>query len=644
MPEYINPHKYIVHLQGPDGKVIQVRSRQKVVLPEYFDKYCLSGFIKRINGSINYTKQNIVTSEGKSKPSGQNNMPRNNRPTRQFKAVDRTSKADDINKSIKMARVIRQKALAKGQKIVKPDDNTPKSKSKIIGKNTRENASVILKSNLTVNAYPISNDIGVGILSYNRKDSLERLINSILATTDLLRTTVFISDDCSSDISTKEYLSALSKHQNIVVIRNEERLGVAGNSNRLLRCLSRFKYGVLLNDDVEILQQNWEHVIVEAMQKTMMHHLMYRQVGVYGASYGESCVVNGIELGRVDDKPHGAVLAYTNTYFEKCGYFDESYGIYGMEHVDWSSRGHELGLQTSGFYDIKCLNQYLKIHADQSSIEDKSVKLAQAREVFKRRKAGYVAATDRSAVPSISYVIPFRDIGRNSSIATVVKNIKAQRYPNVEIILVEQDDTTKIEVANYEPAKYYLAATNNRPFNKSMAFNLGVSKATYKKIVLHDADMLTQGHYTAAISAILDKSTACHMGNRVIYADANSTNRINKLGAVDAEINCDRVVGYFEGGSLACTSDAYWHCGGFNEDFWGYGVEDCEFYNRLSSDSNWQENRIFDFLHLYHGRVDGWNDHHTNNKKIDAQLRKLSMQDRIAKQYAQLRSRGYQLS
>jgi GT2 family glycosyltransferase len=398
-----------------------------------------------------------------------------------------------------------------------------------------------------------------------------------------------------------------------------------------------------LNDDVEILDRNWEYIITAAMHNTTMHHLMYRQIGVYGAALSEGVVINGVELGKVDEKPHGAVLAFTSTYLQKCGYFDESYGLYGMEHVDWSMRGYELGLQTSGFFDIKCLSSYMKIHGDPTSVDDKSKKLAAAKLVFSKRKVGYVPPTDRSNVPSVTYVIPFRDVGRSSSISTVIKNIKAQRYPEIEIILVEQDDSTKVSLATMEPVKYYLASTKDRPFNKSMAFNLGVSKAEHTKIVLHDADMLTQGHYTATISSVLDNYTACHMGNRVVYADQNSTNQINKLGIVDTDINCDRVVGYFEGGSLACTANAYWHCGGFNEDFWGYGVEDCEFYSRLSYDSNWQENRIFDFLHLYHGRADGWNDHHSNNKKIDVQLRKLSMQDRITNQYTQLLQKGYKL-
>ena len=62
---------------------------------------------------------------------------------------------------------------------------------------------------------------------------------------------------------------------NFVILRNNERLGIAGNTNRLLRCLSRFKYGMLLNDDVEILKYGWDQIYFDAMENTGMHHFVY---------------------------------------------------------------------------------------------------------------------------------------------------------------------------------------------------------------------------------------------------------------------------------------------------------------------------------------------------------------------------------
>ena len=46
MPEYINPNTFTVHLAGPDGRVVRVKSRQRITLSDFFDKYRSRGFIK----------------------------------------------------------------------------------------------------------------------------------------------------------------------------------------------------------------------------------------------------------------------------------------------------------------------------------------------------------------------------------------------------------------------------------------------------------------------------------------------------------------------------------------------------------------------------------------------------------------------
>ena len=37
---------------------------------------------------------------------------------------------------------------------------------------------------------------------------------------------------------------------------------------------------------------------------------------------------------------------------DKCGFFDEDYGKYGMEHVDWSMKPYDFGVQENGFFDV----------------------------------------------------------------------------------------------------------------------------------------------------------------------------------------------------------------------------------------------------------------------------------------------------
>lgn len=636
MPEYVNHNAFIVHLTGPDGSVIKVKPHSKISLPDYFDRYRARGFIK-LSGpqpvqpppppvqSTQLKQHRIIHKK-------QEVAPKQLVETKTPEQNEKKRVRQEILKARKISQQQQQRRSAPQRDVTK----------RIVGKKIHTNATELLHSNIQTNHYPISNNIGIGILSYERPESLKRLVNSIIKHTDLRKTTIFISDDNSSNQELQEYLSSLESTNNFTIIKNDTRIGIAGNSNRLLRCLSRFKYGILLNDDVEILQSGWEHHYIDVMKRTDMHHLCYTQVGVYGAKPGETCTRNGIILRKSNAKPHGAVLVFSNTMLSRCGYFDESYGIYGMEHIDWSQKAWEMKLQEQGFFDVNGSDKFFKIHSETSSVSDKDQHLKNARSLFQNRTSGVVLPTERSAVKEITYVIPFRDMGRNDSIISVVNNIRAQKFPVVNIIIIEQDIKTRINVADYEPIQYHLAQQIQNPlFNKSIAFNIGVSNTTTSKVILHDADMLVQGHYTREIWDTLEDFGACHLGGRVIYSDENSTRLINNTGVVNDDAECERVVGYFEGGSLACRVDDYWKCGAFNEDFWGYGCEDCDFYARLSGNSSWSEKRSFDLLHLWHPRVSGWGDHHNKNKAIESALKQLPLYERIKKQHAQLKSNGY---
>lgn len=649
MPEYINPNSHIVHLTGPDGVVIKVKPHAKVTLPDYFDRYRARGFIKLATAQT--VQQTAVTK----KPQSQLRMNRTAlRRAHQRSTPEEQQQRQLIqeNSQTKLDRERKQRRqeIAKARKISR-NSNQVRHKAAVrhvggdrllVGRRLGIDATELLQSNLKKNHFPISNNIGIGIMSYERVDTLRRLVDSINKHTDLRKTTVFISDDGSKNEELLQYLQFLADTHNFVVLKNSKRIGIAGNSNRLIRCLTRFKHGMILNDDVEILNNDWEYFYVEAMQRTGFHHFLYRQAGVYGAKIGEPISRGGINLRKVEDKPHGAVMAFSREMLVKCGYFDERYGVYGMEHVDWSQKVWELGLQERGFFDVEGSHSFFKIHGDKSAVEGRDTLLKDARKRFSERSPTRIGPTDASKVPEITYVVPFRNVDRNDAIVTVINNIRAQRFPVVHIIMVEQDSKTRISVDDYAPVFYYLAQRLQNPlFNKSIAFNLGVQKTTTSKVVLHDADMLTQGHYTQRVWEILEDSDACHLGGKVIYTDETSGGKINSDKIVDHEVKCERVVGYFEGGSLACTVAAYWKCGGLNEDFWGYGCEDCDFYSRLSGHSRWNEDRSFDFLHLWHSRVSGWHNHHKKNKAIEGELKNLPIIDRVRKQYQQLKRNGY---
>lgn len=626
MPEYYNHNSFTVYMPGPDGRLVELKSRQKRILPDFFERYRSRGLIKLAAEAKNSASRALYKQLQAKQLQAKHNISKTSTRITNDREVNKKTR-QQVKENLERKRV-RQKQIP--------------VKNSIVGKTVNADANKLLRNNLESVTYPISNNIGVGILSYNRANSLRRCIDSILKHTDLDKTTVFISDDGSDDDKTLRLLDGLEKYKNITILRNIERIGIGGNSNRLLRCMSRFKYGILLNDDVEILKDGWEYFYPKVMEELNFKHFIYRQPGVYGAEKGQPYAINGINLLRTEEKPHGAILAYTSEMHKEIGYFDERYGEYGMEHVDWSTRVYEHNLQPKGYFDVYGSDSYFKIHAEPSSVADKSNKLKKAKDIFKHRTSAYVEATDRTKVDHVTYVIPYRNMNRNDDISTVISNIRSQRFPSIDIVVVEQDIRTQLNIGSNLPINYNLVTDDgNKPFNKAKAFNRGVQIASGELIVLHDADMLIDGMYTSKIHEILKNYEACHIGKTVIYADKESSSVINASRKVNDKVNCDRIVGYYEGGSLACRKSAYWKCGGFNEDYYGYGCEDCDFFARISKNASWFGERSISMLHLWHDRAEGWDKHHIENKRIEESLNRLSIQERINRQLIQLERNGY---
>lgn len=591
--EYLNPASHTIQLVGPDRKTINVPKHSKIILSDWFIRYTPSYIrVVRVIGEAGATPITIQRV-----------------PTR----------AHIPPVSIKVTPKAMTAQVSRIPK-VKPILKTP-----IVGHVVSGNPTAHFHQAIAEVYYPISNNIGVGILSYNRLPSLQRLIASIRTNTDLKRTTVFVSDE-STDASVKAWLN---EQKDIIVVDNPSRLGVAGNSNRLLRCLSRFKYKLMLNDDVVVLKPGWDKFYFDAMHSSGMSHYCYRQTGVYGATDHDHVTSNhgGYAIRTIKDKPQGSVMAFNQRAFEAVGYFDERFGLYGMEHVDWSRRVSMSGVQGEGFHDVSGSGDYFAISKDPSSVEQRGEHLTRARELYTTisQEPGrtYVGPSANSHVPAVSYVIPCRNIcGRNESIATIVASIRAQRFPNIEIVIAEEDSTTRVDKNEIYPAKYVLSqCPPDRPFCKAAAFNLGVKNVTTDYVILHDADIMVPAGYTAEMFRLLQSHNGCHIGKQVLYMNRTSTSAINTQYVVDTTKECERVVDYFEGGSLGARKSVYVSAGGFDEGFVGYGVEDCEFFERLAAYGNFYNQRTAKMVHLWHDRSGDWEASHKKNKAYMASIK-----------------------
>ena len=475
MPQYINNGTRTIYLLGPDGNRVTMVPGKPEELSEYFDIYVRKNKITRVSGGQppRIHRQNLVPIQTNRQQPVQVKRIAAVKPMRETKEIIREAAPPPKSAApkIRAAAVINKRRIPTDITIQRPQSRPPRKP--VVGRAIDINATNHLGNVVTGNKYPISNGIGVGILSFNRYASLKRLIDSIRRYTNLNNTTVFISDDGSTDSNVLEYLDQLDKTGEFIVLRNRVRVGIAGNSNRLLQCLDRFEYGLLLNDDVEVKATGWDLFYKQATQLSGMQHFCYREPGVYGASSGTPITINGLSLRFVKDKPHGAVLAYTNDAFKKIGYFDETFGIYGFEHVDWSNRLQSLN-PAPGYFDLTGSSDFFKIHKEESSVANRSNHYIQAQAVWET-----VKNTDRGFIDTkhklsgISYVVPYRDIGRAASVIDVINNIRAQRFPVIEIIVSEHDEIRKCPIA---AVKHLLNLKGGSgPFNKAHAFNKGAS-------------------------------------------------------------------------------------------------------------------------------------------------------------------------
>lgn len=628
--EFHNRSNTRLELADQNGNIIVFNPRESKRLGEYFLRYTPKTLvlIKQVNVSKSESHQQIIQKV----PTITVDNKRNTLTPPPSKTQKPPNKLSQPPR--KLPQLVRSQAppvvINKNPPRTK---NISKQKPFIGGLRRNPQVQEIFNESIQNFDYSISNNIGVGILSFNRLSSIKRLLDSIRKHADLSKTKIFISDE-STDNNVKEYLN---NQNDIILLDNKERLGIAGNTNRLLQALSRFKHILLLNDDVEILSSGWDSFYFDIMNKTGYKHFCYRQVGIYGAqSQGTPQNTKGTTLYKIDDKPHGAVMAIDKEVINMIGFFDESFKEYGMEHVDYSRRIHRAKLQPPGFFDAANSEKYFKIH-NEPSVGDKS-KFKENKDKFNKSDKIYINHSKESEINGISIIIPLRVVDdRLQSFYTVLNNIRSQHFPVIDIVISEEDTTSKLGT-EIQPANYIFTPSKTK-FNKCKAFNAGVIKAKYNSIILHDADILAPTNYTQQVFNILKRFDACHIGSKVLYLDPGSTQKINNKQKVGRDGKTTHMAytvkegrtTTFVGGSIATNRQPLYNIGGFNESFVSWGEEDVDIYHRLQSLRFFNE-RSINFLHLYHKQA---KDVFNKNRK------NLSLIQQLEKQYGNLQNPQY---
>ena len=175
-------------------------------------------------------------------------------------------------------------------------------------------------------------NVGIGVITYNRKDHLAKTVEAIKAFTTGDYQLV-VADDGSKD-DTLEWCE-----QNNVPHTNCPNKGVVRNKNRALYYLNEVKKVdvlILLEDDCRPNKENWQKEWVIAA--LLWGHINYAHKRIIKK---EDAVVSGTgssTLPYLCRLVTGQCTACSKDAMDNIGYLDPRFSGYGAGHVEWTER------------------------------------------------------------------------------------------------------------------------------------------------------------------------------------------------------------------------------------------------------------------------------------------------------------------
>lgn len=203
----------------------------------------------------------------------------------------------------------------------------------------------------------------------------------------------------------------------------------------------------------------------------------------------------------------------------------------------------------------------------------------------------------------MTVVIGHRGEERIQHLLTTIASLAAQKDVAIECIVVEQDRECKL--VDYLPRwvrhVHQKTGSLDEQYNRSAAFNYGVTYARGDILLLHDNDMIIPEDYCKETLQIMRKGyDAVNPKRFVFYLNQEDSNSVMDNFRGIGRYKPEYIVQNLEaGGSVAITKSGYLEIGGMDEDFVGWGGEDNEFWDRASYLRKW----IWGYLpviHLWH--------------------------------------------
>lgn len=212
---------------------------------------------------------------------------------------------------------------------------------------------------------------------------------------------------------------------------------------------------------------------------------------------------------------------------------------------------------------------------------------------------------------ALTYIIPYKHSDdRLNNLRRVIN--WALGFNNIEVILVEQDNTPKVNNIDFG-CKYYFIENKKLPFNKAWAFNVGLKYSTSNIIGFGDSDLVMHPQkFIDAVNELMKDGSDLGMVSpysriKVVDLEPNELGKtfdemelINRPGRGELENDIRKVP--LCGGICLFKKEAIYKIGGWSEDFIGWGGEDDFQSNKVERFIKFKEmdSRVY---HLYHKPV-----------------------------------------
>ena len=195
------------------------------------------------------------------------------------------------------------------------------------------------------------------------------------------------------------------------------------------------------------------------------------------------------------------------------------------------------------------------------------------------------------------------------------------------LIPAGREDIDRLENSVSANVRFVPSENPGDAYCKSRHINKAVETARAESILLHDADILVPVSYVRQVAEVLENGwDAVHPLRLLFYPEEADTERLLATGGHVTATYISEVRQNFAGGSIALTRKAFSRVGGMNEDFVGWGLQDVEFLQRVSTTSMFR-GRFLPAVHLWHAARRDL-DNNPNSKRLEA-LQETPVEERI---------------